>query len=892
MRVEVEPRRATVAPGRPTILTVRVVNTGTVISGHRVRILGVDPKWVHLDLDQLSLFPDAAGVAVLSITLPPGIPAGLRHVGVEVQELTPPGDRQVIEVELTVPAELGLKVELDPASVAGGRGTSVGVLVDNTGNSDVDIDLTGSDEEAQVTFLFKPAMATLAPGERTLATVALRAKRPLFGSPKVRSFKIHVGPAQPPVSAFGTWVQKPLLSRGAIALIGLVVAISVFALVLTLSLGKVVGNSNADRDLALQVAQANQAGSAGGGSGSIKGTVTLLTSGMGVSGVTVEIFNASNTASPLASTATIATGGYQFQGLGPGTYKIRFSGAGFTQLWYPASLTADNAMPIALTAGQPPLTGIDVRLGGVPASLTGLVVGADPTGAMVALEVPAPSGTTAQVSGSPATGQTQSASATPATVTTQTLDASGAFTLTQIPSPSIYDLVVSKQGFSTVTQEVDLGSGEQRKGLVITLRQGDGSITGQVNTATGPLGGATISASDGHTTASTVSLTQGTVGSFTLTNLPTPDTFTVIVSAPGFATQTVTVTLAAAQQLTGVSVTLATGSGSISGQASLTNGAPADGVNVTVTNGQLSLQTVTLSTGKAGSYQVTGLPVPSTYTVTFARPDLASQTKAVTLDNLGTAAATGVDVTMTSASAILSGVVLESPCAPTPTTPPTTSPPTTSPPTTPPTATPTTTPPTTPSTTMAPTSTSGFAVKMAATQCPVGGVTVTLSSGTTSYQVTSASTTSASPGAYEFDNVQPGTYTVSFTRPGGEPTSSILTLAAGSQKTLSPLLAPAASIFGTVYQAATGSTPITPAAGVEVRLFVATQYPSGTPRTVLTDGGGNFLFNNVDAPQSYVVEFRFPPGSPGQFTVGATLTLSQQDEICHPSTQNCQVSVG
>ncbi len=888
MRIEVEPRRITVAPGLPTIMTVRVVNTGTVISGHRVRVLGVDPRWVHLDQDQLSLFPDAAGVVVLSVTLPKGIPAGVRHVGVEVLELTPPGDRQMVEVELTVPSELGLRVELDPASTTGGRSASVGVLVDNIGNSDVEIDLSGSDDEAQVQFAFRPAWATLAPGERTLATVALRAKRPLFGSPRIRPFNVLVGPGQPPVSAFGTWVQKPLLSRGAIALLGLVAAITVFALVLTLSLSRVVGKSNADRDLALQVSQASQAGGGGGGSGSIKGTVSLLTSGVGVSGVTVEIFSAANSASPLASVATTAAGGYQFQGLGPGTYKLRFSGAGFTQLWYPTSLTPDNSSPITLNPGQA-LAGIDVRLGGVPATLTGLVVGTDPTGATVALEMLTAGATTpvaapgtvgsatptTVVGGAGGTGASVAASgassAGPAVVTTQTLDASGAFTLTNIPSPSTYALVVAKAGFTTVTQQVDLGSGEQRKGLTITLRQGDGSIAGQVSTASGPLGGATITASDGHNTVSSVSLTQGLVGSFTLSNLPTPDTFTVIVSSPGFASQTLTVQLAAAQQLTGVSVSLATGAGSISGQVSVSSGTPAvttpaGGVTVTVTSGQLSLQTVSLSTGTPGAYQVSGLPVPNTYTVTFSRPDLVSQTKAVTLDALGTATAAGVNATMTSATAILSGTVLENHPGACGTTSP---PPTIAPPETAP----------LPPTTVAPVT----------TQCPVGQITVTLSSGTTSYQVTSAATSSTSPGAYEFDHVQPGTYTVSFTRAGGVPTSSILTLTAGTHRVLNPVLAPAASIFGNVFQA--NLTPPAPLLGAEIRLFRADQYPNGPSRVATTGANGFFKFDNVDAPQSYVVQFAFPPGSPGQFTMEIlNLGLSMQDQICDPATHNCLVN--
>src|SRR5262249_26129993 len=149
-------------------------------------------------------------------------------------------------------------------------------------------------------------------------------------------------------------------------------------------------------------------------------------------------------------------------------------------------------------------TGLDVRLGGEPATISGQVVGADPSGATITLELPDPG---------PAAG------APPAVVMTETLDAAGIFSLTQIPSPGTYQLVVSKQGYATQTQQIDLGGGEQRKGVIITLRQGNGSISGQVSSASGPLGGATISASDGHTTVSTVSVTQGPVGSFTLTNL-------------------------------------------------------------------------------------------------------------------------------------------------------------------------------------------------------------------------------------------------------------------------------------------------------------------------------------------------------------------------------------
>ena len=412
-------------------------------------------------------------------------------------------------------------------------------------------------------------------------------------------------------------------------------------------------------------------------------------------------------------------------------------------------------------------------------------------------------------------------------MTTQTLDASGTFSLSQIPSPSTYQLVVTKQGFATASQQINLGSGEQRKGVVITLRKGDGSISGQVNDANGPLGGAAISASDGHTSVSTVSLSQGNIGSFQLTNLPTPSTFTVTISNPGSATQTLSLTLSAAQQLTGVSVTLTKGVGSVSGSATLATGGPATGVTVTVTNGKLSLQTVTLSVAAPasaggappGSFSITGLPVPSTYTVTFTRADLGSQTKAVSLTSAVPDQA-GVTVTMTTATATLPGTVFEK--------------------------VPNTSVPTTPQ------------CPVANNQRPVGEVTVNLSNGSSSYQTVSA--TAPNCGRYEFDNVQPGTYTLSFTRAGGLPTSRIISLTAGApHAAFNPLLDPAASITGFVQNANNG-----PQQSAEVRLQVCAP-PPAPPCQPDNPPGGRFLDAVTDTSGQFVLRKhrRAPDVSPG-----------------------------
>ena len=151
-----------------------------------------------------------------------------------------------------------------------------------------------------------------------------------------------------------------------------------------------------------------------------------------------------------------------------------------------------------------------------------------------------------------------------------------------------------------------------------------------------------ITATTGTTTVETVSLTEGEVGAFTLRGLVTPATYSVTVTSPGFSPQTTSVSLADGQKLTGVQLTVARSAGSLTGIVStLPGNKPAAGVTVTVTAGTDKVQTVTQSTGDVGGWTVAGLAIPSPYTVTFSRPDLESQTVAVTLDAAGNSSAAG-----------------------------------------------------------------------------------------------------------------------------------------------------------------------------------------------------------------------------------------------------------
>lgn len=821
MRVEVDRRRAPAIAGSAVTFVVTVTNTTELIGGYTARVLGLDPTWVETVPDRLSLFPGASDTITITVTTPPGLRAGDRRFAVQVRELTPPTRTTVVDLDLEIAAAPMVAMDLDPRTVTAGKRGSFGLLVDNVGNTPLSGALSGHDDQEKIRYRFTPPILDLAPGEHAAVEIKVKARRRFIGQPVVRPFTLRIddgSEADKQPKTTGTFMQRPVIARGAVSLLGLLASITVFALVITYALSSVVGRSAADRDLALQVAQAQQnAGS--NGTASISGTARLLTSGSAVSGVTVQVFAATDPSTSIGSAATDRNGAYHLPSLASGNYKLKFQGAGFTDVWYPAALTPADATAVTVQTGQD-LTGIDVRLGGLPATISGKIVADSVQGASITLQVP---GTPVGSTGTPANALSIAAGAV---LQTAPVGADGSFALANVPSPSVYDLVVTEPGYATETQRLDVAGGENRQGVTITLRKGDGLISGHVTGASGPIKNALVTATYNSTTVQTISLSQGDPGAFMLRSLPTPASFTVVVTADGFAAQTVTLSLAPGQQLTGVGITLGGASGSLSGQViTRADGHLAPGVTVTVTNGVLSVQTVTQTLGSPGTWDVHGLPVPSTYTVTFSRGDLASQSLSVALDAFGTAttqAAPGTSVTTDGIKVSMVTATAEL---------------------------------------------YGFTVTQAENiDSGVGETLISLSNGAQQLAMTSSSTAvspgaglPAHAGAYHFDNVPPGTYTVTVSRHGTRPTSQIVQLVAGDVVDKNLTVALPISICGTVENASNGNAPV-PA--VQVVLFRASSYPTNPTATTQTDATagsvGRFCFSDVDAPENYIVQVDYP----------------------------------
>ncbi len=373
MRVDVTPRQADILPGQPHPLTVTIANTSTVIGGYAIRVLGADPGWVQLETDRISLFPDQSRDLELVVTVPEGVPAGPRRIAVQVRQLNPPETSTIVEVELTVPAARAVRMRVDPMTVTAGRRATFSVLVENTGNTIVNARFAADDPENKVRFTFSPETVTLAPGEHAIADLRAKAPRHLAGSPAVRPLGLYLddinsdsllrpGPrrkrgrddgarrhpaagATPRCCSGRSWPAARCRCSGCSR------RRRSSRSLITVAMSRLVGQSTADRNLALQVAAA-QGNHGSGGSSGVSGTVRLLTSGKPVPAVSVSVFSASDTSTPVATTATDSTGSYRVTNLAAGKYKLSFRGAGFIQLWYPGATTDANATTVTLNEGQ------------------------------------------------------------------------------------------------------------------------------------------------------------------------------------------------------------------------------------------------------------------------------------------------------------------------------------------------------------------------------------------------------------------------------------------------------------------------------------------------------------------------------------------------------------
>jgi hypothetical protein len=808
LRARLTPDKISAYGGYPIQTTVTVANSADLVDAFQIRVLGIDNEWVSCTPEKLQLFPQTTGDFELTLNLPPDFPSGKHLLTVQVRsELK--ADRPTLLL-LTVEVDLRPRtnVQVQPTMLNGTTKGTFSVTVQNLGNGPVDARLSMDDPESLVTGIFDRQQIDIPAGEQRSTPLRVKAKRPWTGDPVMRTLTIGVEGGAPGSEQMITFVQPARISRLMFSFIGMLIAATVFGIVFSRNLKNVVDATKTDPKI-LEAAFGSSSNTSGIG-GSILGTVRAQTSRNGVDGAIIELYSSSDETKILAQVASSSgtnIGRYSFNGLGKGPFRLRIRAAGYDTFWYGGSTEFKNAQDVTPSSGSV----IDILLKGVPASVSGTIIGGVVKGATVDLLVPS------QTSGS-------SQDALFGSIET---DDTGNFEFLNVPAPGQYTVRIRKVGSTTSQIAINLDAGEARTGITMQLRSGDGFINGTVSGPDGPLGNATVSISSTDLQTSTLSLTSGTPGSFSIPDLLTPATYSIATSLANYTTETRTITLAAGQSISNLTIRLVPAIGSISGLVTDFSNTPIGLVPVSATDGEKVYTTTSLSTGSTGMFLLQSLPAPGVYTLTIGGGSFNAVTRNVVLSS--TSLVANERISLIPSTGQLTGLVTDE------------------------------------------------------SNTGVGSVKITASAGTvstTTYSVSSCPPAIAACkiGSYRFDGLTPGQYTITFARTGSEIVALPTVIGPGLNKAINQQLSQRASM--TVYVCAVvandGTCTSGPKYGYQVRLWKELEYPGGSPiASLITNASGQVQFSNLDAPLGYIIDVASVVGGPGVGSESSALSAGE-----------------
>ncbi len=233
-------------------------------------------------------------------------------------------------------------------------------------------------------------------------------------------------------------MQRPRIGRWLLSLLGLLTAAAIFALVLSTVADRLVDESSVDPKLLDKALDQPADGSGAGGMATLQpsavsGKIVVASTGQGIAGVTADLFNSGNGTVALRTAATDGSGAFSFARVPVGRYRVKISGGGFADQWYLGAVTFADAKDIDV--GKNAAVALeDIKIGGRPGTIKGIVANEDPSGAVARLVVPGVADANSQ-----------------ALVQQTTVSADGSFQFADVPSPAHYQLIVDKPGFATET---------------------------------------------------------------------------------------------------------------------------------------------------------------------------------------------------------------------------------------------------------------------------------------------------------------------------------------------------------------------------------------------------------------------------------------------------------
>jgi large repetitive protein len=794
---------ADVVPGVPAQVPLAVRNDSGLPAEVRFDVAGLNPEWVFLPDVGDALAPGETRQATISVRLPPGYPASELRAALHARALgpgtvAPLGRPASADIVLRV-AETGLLDATMPDEVFGAFRGRFQVSLRNRGREPQAVELSGSSPVGRVSWSAK--RLRLEPGGQAKVRASVQSKRHFTGPARRVPFAVKVKGRGAPVTLGGTFVQRPWLSALLLKAGAILTTVALFAALATFLVVKLTSTFSPSPTavptlkvptVKVTVPKPKVPPVPLTRPHKTTSTSTASTTGPTTGASTTRASTSTPTTSPAPSTtsATAKKTATSSQAGGHPSPSSSGPSSSSPSSSSPSSSSPSSSSPPVAISGQ--VTAANA--GGVtvtvqPASLVGAASGASVAGptatgasAGAASSGVSSSGPVGKLQGSPGDppagppdpgGSVGGGVGTFGSSFSTTTIGSGFFTFpAQFPSPGNYVVTFSKPGYST--QKFLVTATGAPVNLNVSLTPGSGSLSGEVFGPDGPLGGATVTVTDGTVTATARTPTRGPVGKWSISGLTTPDTYLVTATAPGYAASTTLDTLEAGNSRSGVNLSLEAGVASIVGTVASPRGA-LGGISVTATNGTVvqSVTTLTgaedLTGGVIGTYVIPDLSVQGPWTVTASGPGWITQTQRVTLSGAGAAKFGKVTANfeLSATTATVSGTVVSGDPA------------------------------------------------------GVGGVGVIMTGKTGTYKALTA--TSPSAGSYDLSNVTPGHYVLLFSLFGYETESVEVNLAAGQVLVVPPVKMPAinplseqkAVITGNVVNLSTGSAVTTGRAEVD-----------------------------------------------------------------------------
>jgi hypothetical protein len=222
------------AGGEATV-PLHIQNTGTLVEGYRLQVVGAPAQWATVEPAEISLYPGDSTTATLAFRPPrsSSVPAGSLPYGVMVVPTERPTEAVVPEGSVEVLPFLDTTAELIPRNTHGPGPGRHQVAIDNRGNTPVTVILDGGDPAQALDIEIGPEGYTVNPGNAAFADVRVEPHKRLWrGAPITHPFVVNVLPQDgPPVQLDGTYVQEPTipkwLPKALMALLALVALLAV-----------------------------------------------------------------------------------------------------------------------------------------------------------------------------------------------------------------------------------------------------------------------------------------------------------------------------------------------------------------------------------------------------------------------------------------------------------------------------------------------------------------------------------------------------------------------------------------------------------------------------------------------------------------------------------------